>query len=45
MKVYHGSYIPIDHIDLSKCEKRRDFGRGFYVTNILEQAEFWAKRI
>jgi hypothetical protein len=44
MKVYHGSYMPIEQIDLSKCEKRRDFGQGFYVTNILEQAEFWAKR-
>ncbi|KAA6303020.1 MAG: hypothetical protein EZS26_000623 [Candidatus Ordinivivax streblomastigis] len=44
MKVYHGSYMSIEHIDLSKCEKRRDFGQGFYVTNILEQAQFWAKR-
>jgi hypothetical protein len=44
MKVYHGSYMSIEQIDLSKCEKRRDFGRGFYVTNILEQADFWAKR-
>jgi len=44
MKVYHGSYISIDEIDLTKCELNRDFGRGFYVTNIYEQAKFWAKR-
>ena len=42
--VYHGSYIAIDEIDLSKCKVGRDFGRGFYVTYIRSQAEFWAKR-
>jgi hypothetical protein len=44
MKVYHGSNIEIGDIDLSKCELHRDFGKGFYVTNIREQAEYWAKR-
>jgi hypothetical protein len=44
MKVYHGSYAQIDVIDLKKCEIGKDFGRGFYVTKIREQAEFWAKR-
>jgi len=44
MKVYHGSYTGIDEIDLTKCELNRDFGQGFYVTNIYEQAKFWAKR-
>jgi hypothetical protein len=44
MKVYHGSYLEIEEIDLSKCESHRDFGKGFYVTNIREQAEYWAKR-
>ncbi|MDR0231364.1 MAG: DUF3990 domain-containing protein [Dysgonamonadaceae bacterium] len=45
MIVYHGSYIKIIKIDLSKCEPRKDFGKGFYVTNILKQAEIWAERI
>jgi hypothetical protein len=45
MKVYHGSHIKIDRIDLSKCKPRKDFGRGFYVTNIRSQAEVWAERI
>jgi hypothetical protein len=44
MKVYHGSYLKIDKIDLSKCETNRDFGQAFYVTSIFEQAESWAKR-
>jgi len=44
MKVYHGSYIEVSIIDLSKCEIGRDFGKGFYVTKLREQAEFWAKR-
>jgi hypothetical protein len=44
MIVYHGSYTEIKKIDLTKCEPRKDFGRGFYVTRIKEQAEIWAKR-
>jgi len=44
MKVYHGSYIAIDEIDFSFCRKRRDFGKGFYVTKLLSQAEYWAVR-
>ncbi|MDR2806152.1 MAG: DUF3990 domain-containing protein [Dysgonamonadaceae bacterium] len=45
MKVYHGSYIAIDKIDLEKCQAGKDFGRGFYVTKIRSQAEYWAERI
>lgn len=44
MIVYHGSYIAIDTIDFSFCKKRRDFGKGFYVTKILSQAEYWSNR-
>ena len=44
MKVFHGSYIKIDAIDLSKCEIGKDFGQGFYVTKMKEQAIFWAER-
>jgi hypothetical protein len=38
MQVFHGSDIRIENIDLSKSEYFKDFGRGFYVTNIREQA-------
>ncbi len=44
MKVYHGSYAAIEKIDLDRCEVGKDFGRGFYVTNLREQAEVWATR-
>jgi len=44
MKVYHGSYTEIDIIDLSFCEMGKDFGQGFYVTNLREQAEIWANK-
>jgi len=44
MKVYHGSYTAIDEIDLNRCEVGKDFGQGFYVTKLYEQANFWATR-
>ena len=44
MKVYHGSYTAIYEIDLTKCVPKRDFGRGFYVTKLREQAEIFAVR-
>ncbi|MDR2626417.1 MAG: DUF3990 domain-containing protein [Dysgonamonadaceae bacterium] len=39
MKVYHGSDVKIETINLSKCRIGTDFGRGFYVTKFLKQAE------
>ncbi|MCL2079123.1 MAG: DUF3990 domain-containing protein [Oscillospiraceae bacterium] len=45
MILYHGSNIEIKRIDLSKCRSYKDFGRGFYLTSIKEQAEIWAKRV
>ena len=38
MHVFHGSDVKVDKIDLSKSEFFKDFGRGFYVTNIREHA-------
>ena len=45
MIVYHGSYTKITEIDLSQCEKNKDFGQGFYVTKNRKHAEEWAERI
>ena len=45
MRLYHGSYTKIKEIDLSKCARYRDFGRGFYVTKFQSHAEDWAKKI
>lgn len=42
MIVFHGSNVDVMEIDLSKSRKGLDFGRGFYVTVIREQAEEWA---
>ncbi|MDR0564347.1 MAG: DUF3990 domain-containing protein [Azoarcus sp.] len=38
MRVYHGSDILIEEIDLTKSGNFKDFGRGFYVTNIRKHA-------
>jgi hypothetical protein len=45
MKVYHGSYIEIEQIELAKCLPQKDFGQGFYVTGFRHHAEKWAKVI
>jgi hypothetical protein len=42
--VYHGSNVEVMRIDLSKSSKGLDFGSGFYVTVIREQAEDWADK-
>lgn len=37
--LYHGSYAPINLVDLSKCKDGKDFGRGFYLTSSFAQAK------
>jgi hypothetical protein len=37
--LYHGSYTPVESIDLKRCVPYKDFGRGFYITSSLEQAK------
>lgn len=44
MKLYHGSNTIIEQIDLTKCRPYKDFGQGFYLTEIKEQAEQMARR-
>ena len=41
------SWLEYDYeeIDLSKGRPNKDFGRGFYVTTIKEQAEKMARRV
>lgn len=43
MKLYHGSNILIDKIDLRKSKPNKDFGRGFYLSDNEEQALEMAK--
>ena len=44
MILYHGSNMKIEQIDLAKCRPYKDFGQGFYLTQIKEQAEQMARR-
>lgn len=45
MILYHGSNVDIQNISLSACRPYKDFGRGFYLTDIPEQAERMAERV
>lgn len=38
MILYHGSNVEIAEIDLTRCKPYKDFGSGFYLTTIKEQA-------
>ena len=44
LELYHGSNQFIDKIDLTKCKPYKDFGKGFYLTDILQQAMSMAYR-
>lgn len=39
MKLYHGSNMMIEKPDLSRSKLYKDFGRGFYLSPLREQAE------
>lgn len=45
MRLFHGSNVKIDSISLAMCRLYKDFGRGFYLTDIEEQAEKMAVRV
>ena len=44
MKLYHETNVDFDRIDVSKSKAYKDFGQGFYLTDIRTQAENWAKK-
>jgi hypothetical protein len=44
MKIYHGSNIAIEHPKIFEGKYAKDFGEGFYCTELKEQSERWAKR-
>lgn len=41
MMLYHGSFLEITKPDLLHSRSNVDFGRGFYVTPLYEQAAKW----
>lgn len=44
MRLYHGSTLSIEKPDISHSRGNLDFGKGFYLTSIPEQARRWALR-
>lgn len=38
MRLFHGTNVDFDKIDFSKSNPWKDFGKGFYLTDIYEQA-------
>ena len=44
MIVFHGSSERVMQPDILHSYRALDFGKGFYVTSVLEQAERWARR-
>lgn len=44
MTVFHGSDSIIKNPDVLHSFRNLDFGKGFYVTSVKEQAERWARR-
>lgn len=44
MEIYHGSYIKIISPKIIEGGFYKDFGNGFYCTQLKRQAERWARR-
>lgn len=45
MTLYHGSDTVIEKPSTTIGRRELDFGPGFYLTKILEQAKRWARRV
>lgn len=45
MILYHGSNLEIENISLDKCRPYKDFGKGFYLTSLYQQAWKMAVRV
>lgn len=45
MTLYHGSFVAVPRPIALYGRRRVDFGQGFYLTSIRQQAESWAKSV
>lgn len=45
MTLYHGTNLDKESINLALCRPCKDFGRGFYTTELPEQAQKMAMRV
>lgn len=43
--LFHGSYTPVENIDLKLCDPGKDFGQGFYLTSDLNQAQNFIRSV
>lgn len=43
--LYHGSYTAVPHPEVAYGRRCLDFGQGFYLTNLRQQAEQWARLV
>jgi hypothetical protein len=43
--LFHGSNQDFEHVNLGKSRDKRDFGRGFYMTTLKDQAVRWAQNM
>jgi len=41
MILYHGSNVEVSRPDILHSRKNVDFGQGFYMTSLIEQANNW----
>ena len=44
IEIYHGGYCPIATPEIIESKYAKDFGKGFYCTQLKDQAVRWAKR-
>lgn len=44
MRLFHGSTCEVRHPNVAFSREHLDFGKGFYATSYVEQAERWALR-
>jgi hypothetical protein len=44
MIVYHGGYCAVKTPEIRATRHNKDFGRGFYCTELRQQADKWARR-
>ena len=44
MRLYHSSTQTVEHPDTHPSRKYLDFGRGFYLTTLYDQAVKYAER-
>lgn len=44
IRVYHGSIFAVNNPEIRPVTRPLDFGVGFYVTTLQDQAEHWAQK-